>query len=602
MTRRNRVGTQASIALAVLTLSIGCGPRSSGDTLLEVEGGADSEVRYSDREALPPPPPLPDTAPDRAYLESIASRLQPAWSSFLEDCRTRLAAEHALNDPSLETSLLLVLRPDGTIIDIRSEKASGNEEFDAVALEVASDLGAVDAPPRHRVSDDDRVYLGWRFARDQRQAGPVQASWQSVTLPLEEALPKLLAGGQIGIAAARLKEAALPAADIETYLQELADAVVAAGLASNKPVEQVLALRGVAHGKLKARASEARALVGSAEAEVAIAAIDALAAIGDSDDIERLSNLALDAPGVNPSVRAAAARALATFGRSDDAADQATANLRSENEEKRRAACAVLATLPAASAVPALIAILERGGQTTREERSAAVVALGRQARETGKATKALLTGSTNADAAIRAASMEAIASAARAGMKNRIAYWRALELLKDRDERVRAASISAAAALDPARFAAELAKIRAGGSKQVIGSLAEVLGVVPGPVSLARLLDLAAISDTTMRVWAAKGLKLRSEAEAKAAMERLVADASPEVRVAAIGSTTSDETLRSLLEDGSPRVQARALAALTRRGGRANTAGVLVASLARPGAGAETRLLWIAAWLGGGE
>lgn len=580
----------------------GCGPRSSTKTVLEVEGGSDSDVRYNDREPLPAPSKLAPGTQDAAYLEQVAEVIQPAWSSFLEDCRVRLPASHALNASTLHTQLVFVLSSEGVVIEVRPGKGSGNAEFDQVALEISSDLAQLPKPPMARLSDDDRVYLVWSFARDKRQAGPASASWKHVELPLAQALPKLLAGQQFATATQRVMDSNGTPADTAGLLATIASAVVGHGLTRPEPELQAIALHTVGSAKLAQYLPQTRLALRSTEPSVSIAAIGALAAIGDDSDSELLSSFAHGASGVGAEASTAAAKAVLTLGKGKAVTTRAIADLATNNNEARRSALAVLSVLPASDSVKPLSGIVLGKSKASRAERTAAAVALGRQAAQSPKAVKALLAGTSDGDASIRVACTSALADAAHQGLRSRIAYWRALELLKDKDERVRAAAILAAAALDATRFGKELGAVRAGGSQLVLLSLAEALAAIPGQVALDRLLDLSAVSDEGMRIWAAKGLALRSEPKAKKALTILLADDSANVRASAMAGVADKGQLTALLEDSSAVVQAQALAQLTKRHGRTETASPLASVLTQPDLDPTTQLLWVDAWLTSAE
>src|SRR5690606_17249907 len=100
--------------------------------------------------------------------------LQPAWHQFLEDCRLRLPARHALNEMSLTAIAELEVDRRGQVRDVALE-TSGNADFDRAARQVIADASPLPPPPRALWSDDDQVHLAWTFARDRRQAGPATA-------------------------------------------------------------------------------------------------------------------------------------------------------------------------------------------------------------------------------------------------------------------------------------------------------------------------------------------------------------------------------------------------------------------------------------------
>ncbi len=594
--RRFQPGGGLALAMAVFVALAACGPRRSSKMALMVEGDEDSKPRYSDREALPAPPALSAQTPNADYLRAVEAKIQPAWSSFLEDCRVRLPASHALNTSSLAVELDLVMSQQGEVLAVRPTTKSGNSEFDQVAHEIASDLASLPIPPVTRISDDGRVYLHWGFARDHRQAGAATASWKRVELPLVEALPTLLEGSQYAVATQRILEANPTGTEKVALLRLVADAIVGEGLVDAEASIQVVALHSVAVAGLGTHLPQVRIAARSTEGEVAAAAMGALAAVGNDKDTTLLVAFALGVIPVAAKTSGAAALALVKMGRN---ADTVVADLQTDNAAARNAAYGVLSVLPKPDSVPQLSEIV-LGAKSERAERSAAAFALGRQALTSKKALKTLLACTSSGAAAIRGACASAIADAAVLGLRSRVAYWKVLELSKDRDERVRAASIRAAAALDPSRFAKELGGIKVGGSQQVLLSLARSLAKIPGRVAVTRLVDLSVVSHQGMRTWAARGLAIRTEPKAVLALQQLMTDPVVDVRLAALQGLSDDAEVELRLGDESARVQAWALATLTARNGQEGTALLLADKLVQAGTSAKARLLLADAWLTG--
>jgi HEAT repeat protein len=249
--------------------------------------------------------------------------------------------------------------------------------------------------------------------------------------------------------------------------------------------------------------------------------------------------------------------------------------------------------------VAGLAKILNGSNKKLRDERVAAAKALGKQASKSVPAVKALLAGAGTPDAAVRASCIGALGRAADEGMRSRIAYWKVLEFLADKDERVRAAAIRAAAKMDPVRFSKELKRVRAAGSKLVVLSIADVLGDLPGAIALGRLLDLAVAPDIGMRSAAAHGLAKREEDKAMLALQKLLADEAPAVRIAALSELKGEDRLKPFLQDPSPEVRAAALSALARELGAEETVRYVAALLAGSGSDRSLQVLWAQAWLG---
>ncbi len=255
--------------------------------------------------------------------------------------------------------------------------------------------------------------------------------------------------------------------------------------------------------------------------------------------------------------------------------------LSSAEEATRLAALAVLSQLEADDAVRPLSKILKGNSNASRVERSLAAAALGRQAVKVVAAQRALLASTRSPDAAIRTSCLNALASAAEAGLRSRAAFRKVMALVKNKDERVRAAAIHAAAKLAPLRFARELKTVRAGGSKLVVLSIARVLGELPGDVALSRLLDLASAPSPEMRKEAALGLARRDENQAEIALQTLLGDESAPVRVAAMTNLQHEPRLKILLRDSSSQVQVAALTTLIIALGKAKTSKMIATLLA---------------------
>nr|HEX4316929.1 hypothetical protein [Kofleriaceae bacterium] len=93
-----RVRNRALVALIAIA---GCKPHAPRDAGTQTGSGAGVGAFASGGAAFGPPLAGDPRARGAAYLAQIAVQLQPAWGQFLEDCRTRLAPTHALNDRAL---------------------------------------------------------------------------------------------------------------------------------------------------------------------------------------------------------------------------------------------------------------------------------------------------------------------------------------------------------------------------------------------------------------------------------------------------------------------------------------------------------------------
>jgi TonB family protein len=561
-----------------------------------------------------PGAPLPDPAPPEpgkfglAWLERVYPTFRDGWAQFLEDCRLRLPPDHALNSPTLETTIELQVDADGQIVRTTRLTSSGNADFDQVAEEIVREAGAVPPPPRDLLSDDDLAYVTWLFARDRRQAGIATAELRRTEWPLEQAVPKFLEEGNVGEAAQRIDKAAEAGGDtaaLAPLTARLAAAALREGLRSTEPEVQRIALDAVVAAaatgadSLAPAARELRSIAdGSLEIELRARAIDGLGAIGDKDSAAMLQTILERDQGGNPALSSAAARALVALG----AAEKVATTIRGWLTAGERARIGGGLSTLARAAVPGTVTdIAKHVGHQDLGVRVAACGALGASAA-TGEAAawKALRKGLDDRDATVRAACARGAAEAAAAGKKNKNAYWRLVELFKDRDNRTRAAAVLAAIRLDPAKVGQELTAINKDKNPQVQAAYAEGLAVMPGTGGKPpkKLTELAGSTDIGVRAAAVRALAARSEAESKKLAAAMVVDPELEVRLAAIAAIDDVATLEALRGDATPEVAAAAEVRRLVVLGRGASLREVVAAIAEAPAEGATRVRVAGAWL----
>ena len=73
------------------------------------------------------------------------------------------------NNRNLMTELEIVLNGDGTIDRIGVARSSGLMEYDVAAVDVAYTAGPYPDPPRGIRSANGKIYVHWKFYRDERQ-------------------------------------------------------------------------------------------------------------------------------------------------------------------------------------------------------------------------------------------------------------------------------------------------------------------------------------------------------------------------------------------------------------------------------------------------
>jgi hypothetical protein len=106
--------------------------------------------------------------PFAAYLSQIHNRLHPIFADGFLGSLDSLPASHPMNDPTLITSLEIVVeREEGRLVRRGVTRTSGVTAFDISAIESVDRAGPFGVPPAEIVSPDGNVYLHWEFHRDQ---------------------------------------------------------------------------------------------------------------------------------------------------------------------------------------------------------------------------------------------------------------------------------------------------------------------------------------------------------------------------------------------------------------------------------------------------
>jgi TonB family protein len=599
----------APAALAAAALLSGC-PRPPPQRPSE-QLAASGEVPYPTDFTPPPPLPPPDPPEPRqvglAYLELVGPRIASGWHAFLEDCRLRLPPSHPLNSPTLAATLGLVIDEHGQLVDVTMVTASGSQDFDEAALAVVGDAGPFPAPDRAALSDDGSVYLRWLLARDRRQAGVATARLDRIEWSLDRAIPHFVAGGDLAEAARRLTAAA-GAADaldrprVTELAAQLMAGAVREGLGSADVGVQRLAIEAAADGRVAGAAPALRSIAtGALDVGQRGAAIVALAAIGDRDAVESLAAVLATDQGANVELTGGAARALVALGAGERVARQVGAWLAAGKAGKdaaaRTATWAALVT-GAAVAVPTAAADWRRlAGERDLAMRGAACRAMGSLPAD-GTAWPVMRRGLADPDASVRATCSQAIAAAARAGGRSDAATKLVVVLLRDRDERVRAAAVVALAALDATRAGKELPALAGDRSPAVQAALAGAWGGLPGPAAFARLGELAGHPQPVVRAAVIAALAARGDDSSQERLRALAGDPEPALRAQALSALRDRATLEAAANDPDPVVRAAAAARVVKVRGRADSLVDVASAIAASPPSSPERVRLAGAWL----
>ncbi|MBK9030292.1 MAG: HEAT repeat domain-containing protein [Myxococcales bacterium] len=358
-------------------------------------------------------------------------------------------------------------------------------------------------------------------------------------------------------------------------------------------------MAAAAAAKARSAARELRAIAdGAMDVDLRGAATEALAAIGDVDAVPLLLTILERDAGANIELTGSAAHALAVLDAKADLARVVAAWLAAGKAGKAPADRAkTWAALIAASGAPVPSAIAEIGKLVVAGEprvRGAACRALGTAATADGAAWKPLGKGLADADASVRATCATAIARAAAGGARSRATFWLLTPLLRDRDERVRAAVVLALGRLDPKRGLPELLAATRDKSALVQTSLAEAL-VRAG--ELDRAVALLGHEQVGVRQAAALALAKLAGSAGQAKLASHV-DVDVGVRLVVIGVLTDRAALAASASDPDPAVAAAAILRLVVVSGREATMTSSVSVVAEAAAGTAARVQAAGAWL----
>jgi hypothetical protein len=536
---------------------------------------------------LLPPLPADPAARGAAYLDQVALQLQPGWGQFLDDCRLRLPASHALNTMTLAATVDLAVDRRGRIVEVDLH-GSGNADFDEAVRDALADAQPLAVPPEDLVSDDERVHLTWLFARDRRQAGPATAAVVTVDLPVAGVVHRLVEAGDLVRAARRVDRA--PAGDERTAaIREIMNHALAEALGSADSATRRAAVAAIGRAHLRELIPQIRTMLrATTDTELRLVAIETALALEDAEAAPLLLQLLPADLPEHPRLAAAETRALVGLGHAPDAAGALAADLAS-TDPPHASTLQALAFAPVPALAPRLAAWMKKGDPRTR---AGTCAALGGK----GGDVALLARGLRDPDASVRIACIDATRRRTGDPKAARLVP-RVRELVHDRDREVRAHALAAVVALDPAHVVSAADDPAA----EVRAAFATALATALPSESTADLRILIDDRDADVRAAAWTSLVALAAAPPDRAdlAAHAVRDAAPSVRLAALPALDDDAALvRLATTDDASEVRTAATIQLAGRRGRAASESILLDRLAvAPPASAE-RVRVALAWL----
>lgn len=108
-----------------------------------------------------------------SYIARMHRSIHARWAErFIPRVSRNFSSSHELNDRSLQAVVEIVIDAEQEeVVETVRAQPSGNDLFDAEALNIARDIDDVSDPPDSIVSPDGKIYIHWSFWRDKRRCG-----------------------------------------------------------------------------------------------------------------------------------------------------------------------------------------------------------------------------------------------------------------------------------------------------------------------------------------------------------------------------------------------------------------------------------------------
>jgi len=110
-------------------------------------------------------------APFAAYIARMHRGIHKLWGFGLLEDWDKKSSSNPFNDMEMWTMIEIVLNGDGTLDKLTIVRPSGYLPFDVAAMDVVMSAGPFPDPPAAIKSANGKIYLHWRFHRDDRACG-----------------------------------------------------------------------------------------------------------------------------------------------------------------------------------------------------------------------------------------------------------------------------------------------------------------------------------------------------------------------------------------------------------------------------------------------
>jgi TonB family protein len=108
-------------------------------------------------------------APFAAFVARMHRSIHQLWGFGQLEEWDEKSGSNPFNNRNLLTTLELVLNGDGTVDKVTMVKSSGYLPYDVAAIDIVYSAGPYPDPPRAIRSKNGKIYIHWRFYRDERQ-------------------------------------------------------------------------------------------------------------------------------------------------------------------------------------------------------------------------------------------------------------------------------------------------------------------------------------------------------------------------------------------------------------------------------------------------